>query len=134
MNDGKTILLAEDDPGHAILVRKWLKREGIDLPIVHVQDGQYALDYLMKQGQFADQDAPLPSVLLLDLNMPRLTGLQVMERMATEAALSKIPVIVLTTSDERDDIREAENYGYVEYCVKPPDYSKLARCIETLLS
>lgn len=133
LDTNKTILLAEDDIGHATLVRRWLKRNGVDYRVVHVEDGQYAVDYLLRQGSYANHDDPLPSVLLLDLNMPRLTGLQVMERMMIEADLSTIPVIVLTTSDEAEDMRWAKSYGYVDYCVKPPDYDKLAQQIQSLM-
>src|SRR5216684_338484 len=91
------VLLAEDDEGHASLVRRNLKRAGIANEIVHVNDGQEALDYLHCEGAFATRVPDGPLLLLLDINMPRLDGVEVLRRVKADGKTSKIPVVMLTT-------------------------------------
>ena len=133
MSEPKLILMVEDDEGHAHLMNKKLRREGIAEEIIHLSDGQQAVDYLYAMGQFEGQDPPIPSLILLDLNMPYLTGAQVLESISHDQHLSQIPVIVMTTSDQPDDIRECEQYGYDDYIIKPPDYPALVNRIRELI-
>lgn len=133
MADEKVILLVEDDEGHAHLMLKKLQREGIENEVIHLPDGQYAVDFLYAMGEFEGQDLPIPSVILLDLNMPRLNGVEVLATIAQDEYLSQIPVIVMTTSDQPDDINECRRYGYADYIIKPPDYPKLAARIREMM-
>src|SRR5688572_3568936 len=92
------ILLAEDDEGHARLVERNLKRAGIANRLVWVPDGQDALDYVRREGRYANRPAHGPLLLLLDINMPRLDGVEVLRRVKADDATARIPVIMLTTT------------------------------------
>lgn len=120
------ILLVEDDPGHARLFEKSLRREGVENEVVHVISGKAALDYLHKD------ERPLELIIILDLNMPGLNGVQVLEHLSESPELNAIPRIIMTTSDEPDDMRQCEKFGYHDYMIKPPDYEKLAAMIAEL--
>jgi CheY-like chemotaxis protein len=100
------ILLAEDDDGHAFLVQTNLKRAGIVNPISRVRDGQEALDYVFCLGEFADREVGQPLLMILDINMPRVDGVEVLTKIKKDPATSSMPVIMLTTTD---DPREVEN-------------------------
>src|SRR5438034_5603738 len=93
------ILMAEDDEGHANLIQRNLKRAGVKNEIVHVKDGQEALDFVNRRGAFADQPLKRPILMLLDINMPKIDGVEVLRQLKAEPATSQIPVIVLTTTD-----------------------------------
>lgn len=134
MSHEKVILLVEDDEGHAHLMHKKLRREGITHEIIHLGDGQQAVDFLYAMGDFEGQDPPIPALILLDLNMPRLSGVQVLETIAHDSYLAQIPVIIMTTSDQPDDIRQCDQYGYADYIIKPPDYPTLVNRIRQLIS
>src|SRR5277367_90989 len=94
------ILLVEDDAGHASLVQRNLKRAGFANTIVHAADGQYALDYIRREGTFANRSANGPLLLVLDINMPRVNGVEVLRKIKQDAAYAKLPVIMLTTTDD----------------------------------
>src|SRR5437660_1023001 len=100
-----TILLAEDDDGHARLIQRNLRRAGIVNEIKHVQDGQEALDYLRCEGPFASRVPNGPLLLLLDINMPRVDGVEVLGRIKADPRTAASPVVMLTTTD---DPREVE--------------------------
>ena len=106
-----TILLVEDDPGHAHLIAKNLHRSNITNKIVHASDGQQAIDYLFGQGEYAGSEHPLPLLVLLDLNMPVLDGYQVLERMKKNERTKRIPVIVLTTTDDHSEVSRCYALG-----------------------
>lgn len=133
-NDDVTLLLAEDDPGHARLFIKSVKRAGVPYPILHFLDGQALLDYLMGLGDYAGRVLPATPIILLDLNMPRLNGVQVLERLRIHPALDAIPRIIITTSDEPDDLHRCDAFGYAGYLVKPVDYSDLAALLQVVLN
>jgi CheY-like chemotaxis protein len=120
------ILLVEDDPGHARLFEKSLRREGVENEIVHVSSGNAALDYLH------GNERPSELIIILDLNMPGLNGIQVLERLSETPELNAIPRIIMTTSDEPDDMRQCDKFGYHDYTIKPPDYARLAAMIAEL--
>jgi CheY-like chemotaxis protein len=118
------ILLVEDDSGHAHLIKKNLRRSNITNDIVHVSDGQQALNYLFSEGQYAGNTHASPLLVLLDLNMPVLDGYQVLERMKANEHTKRIPVIVLTTADDRQDISRCYDLGCNIYLTKPVDYEQ----------
>lgn len=126
-----TILLAEDDPGHAALIVKNLRRARIANPIVTVPDGQAAVDYLF--GREADAAIGQPPVLvLLDLNMPVLDGYQVLARLRADDRTCHIPVVVLTSTDDPREVNRCYALGCNVYVTKPVDYERFAEAIQKL--
>src|SRR5512138_3221564 len=99
VNDQLTVILVEDDPGHALLVQKNLRRAGLANPVVHLTDGQQALDYLFGVGAYVGVRHPVPLFILLDLNMPVVDGYQVLAKIKADKRTRSIPVVVLTTTD-----------------------------------
>src|SRR5689334_1273686 len=98
------ILLVEDDLGHAELIQRNLKRSGFENQVVHLTDGQQALDYIFCEGTFASRKPNGPMLLLLDIKMPKVDGVEVLRRLKTDSRTEKIPVIVLTTTDDPREI------------------------------
>jgi len=114
------ILLVEDDAAHAEIVRRNLEDFRIANRIVHVSDGQAALDYLFRQGRFADPElAPRPGIVLLDLRLPKVDGLDVLKAVKADPELGSIPVVILTTSSAESDKARAYACQANSYLVKP---------------
>lgn len=127
------ILLAEDDPGDQELTRRALLEGKIRNDLHIVEDGEEALDYLFRRGKYSDPaDSPRPDLMLLDLNMPKLDGRQVLERMRQSPELDSITVIVLTTSQQEEDVTHSYNLGVKSFITKPVDYKQFARIIHTV--
>jgi CheY-like chemotaxis protein len=126
------ILMAEDDDGHARLVQRNLKRAGVVNEIVHVGDGQAALDYIRCQGAFANRVRNGPLLLLLDINMPRLSGIEVLCQIKQDEATAKIPVIMLTTTDDPREIERCYEAGCSIYITKPVEYEGFVEAIKRL--
>jgi len=115
-----TILLVEDDDGHARLLEKNLRRGGVANRLMRVSDGQEAVDYVSRTGIYQDPDTyPLPSVVLLDVRMPRMDGFEVLNHLKSDPLLMKIPVIMLTSTDNQREIDRAYELGANGYVVKP---------------
>ena len=127
-----TVLLAEDDPGHASLVLRNLARAGIVNEVIHVVDGQEALDYVYCAGHYAGRKPRGPLLLLLDINMPRVDGVEVLRRLKSDPDLKKLPVIMLTTTDDAREVERCYALGCNEYIQKPVDYDKFAEAIRRL--
>ena len=127
-----TILLVEDDPGHARLIEKNLRRSGITNEIVAVSDGQQALDYLFGEGEYAGDDRASPLLMLLDLNMPVLDGYQVLERVKGDERTKRIPVVVLTTTDDSREMSRCYDLGASVYITKPVEYQQFSEAINKL--
>jgi CheY-like chemotaxis protein len=127
------ILLVEDNPDHAELVIRSLQSHRVANEIHHVADGQEALDYLYQAGQYADKKTnPAPHLILLDLRLPRVDGLEVLNRLKYDDELKKIPVVVLTSSEaEADRVRAYTNHAN-SYLVKPLDFDKFSRLMNDL--
>ncbi|MBK1718213.1 response regulator [Thiocystis violacea] len=126
------ILLVEDDPAHAEIARRNLELSQIPTRIRHVEDGQEALDYLFRQGPYADPaSSPRPCIILLDLRLPKVGGLEVLRRIKQDSELAIIPVVVLTTSAAPPDIRGAYANQASSYLVKPVDFEQFRRLLET---
>ena len=127
-----TILLAEDDPGHARLIEKNLRRAKISNDIVTVSDGRQALDVLFGEGDYAGQKRPSWLLVLLDLDMPVLDGYQVLERMKADERTKRIPVVILTTTDDAREVSRCYELGCNVYVTKPVDYKQFSEAIHKL--
>jgi len=130
--DKVTILLAEDDPGHARLIEKNLRRANVTNRIDLVTDGQQAVDYLFCEGEYADRQHSSPLLVLLDLNMPVLDGYQVLERMKSNERTKRIPVIILTTTDDAREVVRCYELGCNVYVTKPVDYEQFSEAMRKL--
>lgn len=125
------ILLVEDDPAHAEIVRRNLGDFRVANRIVHVEDGQAALDYLYRANGYADPaQSPRPDLVLLDLRLPKVDGLEVLQRIKADPDLRRIPVVVLTTSRAELDMVGAYAQGAGSYLVKPVDFEKFTSLME----
>jgi CheY-like chemotaxis protein len=128
-----TILLIEDNPAHAELVRRSFEDHRIANEIHHIADGEAALDYLFRRGDYTDPpDSPRPHVILLDLRLPKVGGLEVLKIIKTSAELQTLPVVILTTSAAEADISRAYEYHANSYLVKPVDFSKFSQLMVEL--
>ena len=125
------ILLAEDDPAHAEIVRRNLESYRIANRLEHVADGQKALDYLYHRNAYSDPaSSPRPGLILLDLRMPRVDGLEVLKTIKNDPTLARIPVVVLTTSAAETDIARAYDCHANSYLVKPLDFNDFSGLLE----
>lgn len=128
-----TILLVEDDPAHAEIVRRNFEGFRMANNLVHVADGQAALDYLFHQAEYSDlKSSPRPGLVLLDLRLPRIDGLEVLETIKKDSDLSRIPVVVLTTSSAEIDLVKAYDFHANSYLVKPVEFPQFMTLMETL--
>lgn len=126
-----TILLIEDDPGHARLIEKNLRRARLNNEIIIKTDGQQAVNYLFETHANEGASA-LPLLVLLDLNLPLLDGYQVLERIKTDHRTRHIPVIILTTTDDTVEINRCYDLGCSVYITKPVDYEQFSEAIRKL--
>jgi CheY-like chemotaxis protein len=127
-----TIVLVEDDPGHARLIERNLRRAHITNDIVTLSDGQQAIDYLFKEHTYAGATHGLPLLLLLDLNLPGLDGTQVLARLKADERTRHMPVIILTTTEEPYEIKRCYALGCNIYLTKPVECAQFAEAIRTL--
>jgi CheY-like chemotaxis protein len=127
-----SVVMAEDDEGHATLVRRNLKRAGLASDPVHLRDGQEMLDYIYRRGPYSNRPPHDALVLLVDLNMPRLGGLQVLERLKTDELLTRIPIIVLSTSDDPVELDRCYSLGAAACIVKPVEYAAFSEVVQRL--
>ena len=123
------ILLVEDDPGHARLIEKNLHRSNITNDLITVSDGQQVLDYLFGEGQYAGHERPSRLLVLLDLNLPVLDGYQVLQRMKADERTKRIPVIILTTTDDAREVTRCYELGCNVYVTKPVDYEQFSEAV-----
>ncbi len=129
---GLSVLLAEDDEGHATLVRRHLRRAGLESALVHLRDGQELLDYLHQRAPWSGRAAHHSVAMILDLNMPRLGGFEVLERLKEDADVARIPVFVLTTTDNALEIDRCYSLGAAVCLVKPVDYGAFGEMVRRL--
>jgi len=127
-----TILLVEDDPGHARLIEKNLRRSNITNEIKAIHDGQHAIDYLFKQGEYVDSPHASPLLVLLDLNLPGLDGYQVLQQMKGDEKTKRIPVVILTTTDDKREVARCYELGCNVYITKPVDYEQFSEAIRKI--
>jgi CheY-like chemotaxis protein len=130
---GTAILLVEDDANDVILIRRAFAKAGIKNPVHAVEDGDAAVAYLAGEGTYADRgDHPLPGVVLLDLKLPRRSGLEVLEWVRQSSTLRRLPIVVLTSSRESADVNRAYDLGANSYLVKPVGFDALTDLVRLL--
>lgn len=127
-----TILLIEDDPGHARLIEKNVRRAGVANEILHFADGTTALEHLFGAPAAARPAGERPILVLLDLNLPDMSGTDILARIKADETLRRTPVIVLTTTDDRTEIQRCYDLGCNVYITKPVDYDNFAGAIRQL--
>lgn len=131
--NAKTILLVEDNDQDELLVLRSLRKINLANRVDVVRDGQQALDYLLAEGEFAARAGlGLPAVVLLDLNLPRLSGLEVLDRLRTDARTRLLPVVILTSSDEDRDRLRSYEIGANSFVRKPLDFAEFAETVARL--
>jgi CheY-like chemotaxis protein len=127
------ILLVEDNPDDVEITLRAFHKVRLANTVHVVRDGQEALDFLFREGDYSDRaDAPQPDVILLDLNLPKVNGLEVLDKIRASDGLSSIPVIVLTVSEQQEDVRESYKLGANTFITKPVDFEKFVHAMEIL--
>lgn len=127
------ILFAEDSEDDAILTIRGLKKSGLSNPIFHVKDGAEALDYMYCRGEYAERDInEVPRLLLLDLKMPKVSGMEVLEKIKTDPMFRDIPVVMLSSSKEDPDIQKCYALGANSYIVKPVESDNFFQTIKNI--
>ena len=127
------ILLVEDNEDHAELVKRSFENHRISNKIYHVVDGEEALDYLFRKKKFADPEtSPIPHLILLDLRLPKIDGLEVLNEIKTCATFKGIPIVILTTSKADTDLVKAYDLNVNSYLVKPVDFEKFSQLMNDL--
>ena len=132
MNRDVVLLIADDDTGHARLIEKNLRRAGLSNPILRLEDGQQILDFLFQRGDGQKRAADTPYLLLLDIRMPKIDGVEVLRQVKADAELRKIPVSMLTTTDDPREVERCHALGCNNYIVKPVDYEKFSEAMNKL--
>jgi CheY-like chemotaxis protein len=127
MNNAVTIVMIEDDEGHARLIEKNIVRAGVKNPIIHFPTGRAGLDYLLQNNHSAGS-----LLILLDLNLPDMTGIDILQSLKADETLKKVPVIVLTTTDDKREIERCYDLGCSVYITKPVEYEQFAHAIRQL--
>lgn len=126
------ILIAEDDAGHARLIEKNLSRAGLHNKIERFANGQAILDFLFRRGPTPHRVLDTPYLLLLDIRMPQVDGVEVLRQVKNDPVLRKLPVIMLTTTDDPREVERCHAIGCASYIIKPVDYDKFAEAIKSL--
>jgi two-component system, chemotaxis family, response regulator Rcp1 len=133
MKDTFAILLVEDNPADIQITRRALRDCKLPVDLIVVRDGQEAIDYLMHQGRHAtDPNWRQPDLVLLDLNLPRVTGREVLQCIRTHPLLKLVPVVVLSTSNRQEDVQALYASGANTYLVKPQDFNRFVEVLHTI--
>lgn len=129
------VLIAEDNAEDVLLLKKAMQKAGINSPVHFVRDGEEVLLYLQGLGRYSDRDAfPLPAMIILDIKMPKRTGLEVLQWMSEHREFAVVPTVVLSSSNLESDIRKAYHLGANTYFVKPTNYDELVNTVKALQS
>jgi CheY-like chemotaxis protein len=128
----RTILLAEDNANDVELTLAALRGNHVANEVIVVRDGAEALDYLYRRGSFASRPAENPGLILLDLKMPKVDGLEVLEQVKADPVLKSIPVVMLTSSREEHDLARTYGLGVNAYVVKPVHFNEFVEAVRTL--
>ena len=127
-----TVLLAEDDPNDQVLVQRALRKKEIQIDLRLVNDGLEAIEYLSGHGKFCDRKQyPLPGLIVLDINMPRRSGLEVLQWIRNDVSMKLTPVVIVSSSQLQVDVNEAYKLGVNAYLVKPSAFEELAELLKT---
>ncbi len=132
MIDLKTILIVEDNPQDVELMMEALDMKSLANQIIHVQDGVEALDYLRYEGSFSDRQKGNPTVILLDIKMPRMDGIELLEIIKQDEKLKSIPIVMLTSSREEPDLIKCYELGVNAYVVKPVDFNDFLHAVKQI--
>ncbi len=132
MNRDVVVLIADDDTGHARLIEKNLRRAGLSNSILRFEDGQQILDFLFQRGEGQKRTVDTPYLLLLDIRMPKVDGVEVLRQLKADSDLRKIPVSMLTTTDDPREVERCHGLGCNNYIVKPVDYEKFSEAMNKL--
>jgi CheY-like chemotaxis protein len=131
--NAKIILLVEDNPSDIALTKRAMVKSHIANEVEVAEDGQDALDYLFGAGAYAGRDVTqLPALVLLDLKLPRVDGLEVLRRIRSESLTRRLPVVILTSSKEEQDLATSYDLGVNSYIRKPVDFEQFVQAIQTL--
>ncbi len=133
-NNNVDIILVEDNMDDAMLVTLSLKKNNLANNLVHLKDGVEALDFIFSTGTFEGKgmDGQAPKIILLDLKMPRINGIEVLERLKSDAKTKVIPVVILTSSAEDPDIKRCYELGANSYIVKPVEFDNFSKAVSDL--
>jgi len=132
MSHAPVILIVDDDEGHAILVRENLVAAGLSNTIQHFSDGQAVLDFFFNPGAHQRHNHGQVYLLLLDIRMPKVEGTEVLRRLKADPKLRKMPIVILTTTDDAREVERCHELGCNVYIQKPVDYDKFAEAIRRL--
>lgn len=132
MTEEVVIIIAEDDAGHARLIQKNLGRVGLHNPVQFFENGQDVLDFLFRRGPGPHRKIDTAYLLMLDIRMPKVDGVEALRQIKEDPSLRKLPVIMLTTTDDPREIERCHLLGCNSYIVKPVDYDKFAEAIKQL--
>ena len=124
------ILVADDDAGHVRLIEKNLQRAGLHNSMLRFEDGQEILDFLLRRGSGQKRKPDSSYLLLLDIRMPKVDGIEVLRQIKADAELRKLPVTMLTTTDDPREVARCHELGCSNYIVKPVDYEKFTEAIK----
>lgn len=129
----EVILLVEDNPSDVKLTKRALEQNQISNKLVHAEDGREALDYLFGTGQYADRDVrDVPTVVLLDLKLPKVDGLEVLKEIRANEGTRSLPVVILTSSNQERDIASSYELGANSYIRKPVNFTQFTEAVRTL--
>ncbi len=124
------VLVVEDNPNDVAIIKRAMRKSDVKCELYFARDGAEALDFLYQQGDF--EDAPRPDLILLDLNLPKIKGLEVLAKIKADEHLRRLPVIVLTISEREEDMVKAYDSGAASYMTKPVDSKDFERLIQTV--
>lgn len=127
------VVLCEDNADDAELTIRALKKQGLPISLIHLKDGEEVLHYLFCTGPYAGRnEADVPRLIILDIKMPKVDGLEVIRRLKSDSRTNKIPVVMLTSSKEEKDIVESYSLGVNSYIVKPVEFEGYVKAVSTL--
>ncbi|MBD3286978.1 response regulator [candidate division WOR-3 bacterium] len=135
MNDaakGIPILLVEDDENDILITKRAFERYNFTNELYVTRDGEEALEFIYRKGEYSNEDIPTPGLILLDINMPKMNGIEVLRNLKGDPDKKRIPVVMLTTSRRDQDMIESYNLGVNSYIVKPVDFTKFLEAISTI--
>ncbi|MCX6137117.1 MAG: response regulator [Ignavibacteriales bacterium] len=132
MNNEVVILITDDDEGHSLLIEKNLRRAGLVNTMLRFADGEDVLNFLLRTGPAPHRDSHVAYLLLLDIRMPRVDGVEVLRQIKADHDLKKMPVIMITTTDDPREIENCHDLGCNSYIAKPIDYDRFVETIAKL--